>query len=217
MTTYYNRNVKKADGTSATGTWTGLNQGTTAGSTVNNRGVIRRGGTIASPKWTSKPIAENTAVTGPIVYQNDTMDKALSAGVFAVMTAGEYIIRRVTTKLAGVAKTILRSSAADFATRRSIHKKESWRTHYLKQVTWANSGATLEDPDTNSAKYTFVYSDNAEAEDAFAFGQNSSATNPANQSTYDIAARPTLAQPGQLVYKTGRPAPVKALYSEKTG
>ncbi len=218
MTTYYNRNVKQVDGTDVAGTWTGLTQGGTAGSADNDGGIVRRGGTIVSSRWTSKAIAENVAVTGPIVYNSSALagnrklvDKAVSAGSFATMTAGEYVMRRVTTELAGVANTTLKFGASDYGHRRSIHRIESWRTSFLSSFTWEAGGATIDVPGSNLPTYTLVTSN-----ETTEYGQNSTATSPASQGTQDIASRPTIAIPGQLVYKTGKLDPIKDVYKART-
>lgn len=223
---YYDRFTQRVNNTNVTGTWTGLTTSRgVAGSTDNDGGVIRGGGTIASTRHTSKDIAENVNVTGPIVYNSSALagnrklvDKAVTAGSFATMTAGSYIIRRVTTTLAGVANTVLRSGASDFAIRRSIHFKEFATTSFLASFRWVSSTATPEVPGKTSPTYTLVInSHSTETADEVEFGQNSTATSPASQGTKDIAARPSLAVPGQLIYKGPKPNPVLDLYDAKTG
>lgn len=234
---YYDRNTQRVNNTNVTGTWTGMTNDTTAGSTVNNRGIVRRGGTLTHSLLTSQAIAETSVPTGPIVYLTDTSNvalvngeytsrnvafKAISGGGFAAMTAGFYVCRRVTTKLATVTNTTLRCAGSDYGGRRSIHKKEIFNYSMLTVWTFTASGATDVSPGPNYAVPTYTYSSyssanvpsNAADTD---FGQNSStATNPASQSTNDVAARPTIANPGQLVYKGPKPNPVLDLYKART-
>lgn len=119
-----------------------------------------------------------------------------STGNFAVMTAGKYVMRRVTTELAGVANTVLRSGASDFGIRRSIHQVEAFRT--VRVATAIRAG------------YWHIYN-----------GTWSTAPTAANDlSTWetngtDDAANPSAAVPGELIYKTSKPAPVMDEYQAR--
>lgn len=144
------------------------------------------GSRIPSPE-TNATIAAGTATAGVF--------KAVDAGLFAKMTAGEYIIRRQADKIAGVSNTVLNSGASDFG-RNSIHKKENRRTTRMIQAGWNfATGQFLTDP--------------VNALDSFG---------------NDDAARPTRAIPGELVLFVHGPStdgalavPLQDDYKAKTG
>jgi len=121
--------------------------------------------------------------------------KPISAGAFASQKEGEYIIRRFTNEIAGIASTLLNSGASDFG-RRSIHLKENRRTTLMVTAGW------------NFATGQFLTSPTEQLD---AFGN-------------DDAARPTRAVPGELVFHSHGPANEGALskplldkYKAKTG
>lgn len=139
-----------------------------------------------------------STVPGPTTqgdHPNLSTAKPLSAGSFAKMTAGEYVMRKVSTKLAGAANTTLQSGASDFG-RRSIHFNEQQVT--LLQVTAGWDYVTGQFKTTPSTQVD-------------SFGR-------------DDAARPTRAVPGELQY-TGHgmahsgsaASPTLDEYEEKTG
>jgi len=228
------RYTKRVNNTNVAGdTWTGMNVpggGSVAASTINNRGVIKKGGNIpAGRAWTvANQVYANYSPIGVVVYFSDdsviakvaglyternVTFKANSSGSFATMTKGAYVIRRVTTTLAGVSNTTLRTGGSDYAIRRSIHKvaASGIRTSFMKGITFLTGGQTvtsLTDGSTKFNDYTIVYSNNSASTGvvpvftvANAFYQNSAtATVPASQ-TNDVAGNPSLATPGQLVYK----------------
>lgn len=114
-------------------------------------------------------------------------------GTFATMTAGAYVMRKVTTTLAGQSNTMLRSGASDFGVRRSIHKLEHLWT--LRVATAIRAG------------FWHIYSGvfttaPTNADDASTMGT-------------DDAANPTLAIPGELVYRTGDPLPTQDDYQAR--
>jgi len=117
--------------------------------------------------------------------------KAYSAGNFAKMVAGDYIIRGVTTKLAGVANNNQIKFGSDFG-RKSIHFSENRTTSFL---------------------YAWTFTANKD-------GQPTFATTYTNRGAYfqnDDAARPTRAIPGEFTYmETGNEATNKD-YSAITG
>ncbi len=197
--------------------------GSTAGSTRNNGGTILRAGNVASPLWDNLNIGLRYALTGPIVYNTSSLsgnrkihDKALSAGNFATMTAGSYIIRRITTTLAGQSNTVLRSPAAGFGNRKSIHKATAWRTKFMYKVLYQKVTSTQDELTDGTARpeqsYTYYYSLNNVIGE-----QNSTATNPASLGVdVDAAATPSIAVPGQLIYRNGSRIPKLDLYKPRT-
>ncbi len=118
----------------------------------------------------------------------------LYRGLFATMTKGDYIIRRVTDTLAGtISNTVLRSGGSEGYTR-SIHKVEAARTTRFATAIRAGywdefNGVWTTTPTT--------------ADDLSTWGT-------------DEAATPTYAIPGELVYRTGKPLPVQDNYKAKT-
>lgn len=196
--------------------------GSTAGSTRNNGGTILRAGNVASPLWDNLNIGLRYALTGPIVYNTSALgnrkihDKALSAGNFATMTAGSYIIRRVTTTLAGQSNTVLRSPAAGFGNRKSIHKATAWRTKFMYKVLYQKVTSTQDELTDGTARpeqsYTYYYSLNNVIGE-----QNSTATNPASLGVdVDAAATPSIAVPGQLIYRNGSRIPKLDIYKPRS-
>ena len=219
---YQSRYTQQANNTPVTGSNYGRDNN---GSTRNNRGIIRRGGNIAGSLFVAKAIYETSNPRGPVVYFSDDtiIAKVLgrfttrnvtfkaATGNFATLTAGSYIIRRVTTALAGTTNTVLRSAAAHYSGRRSIHKLETWRQETLTGFSWTASTATVTAPGSNMATYLFTYTTSTTSN-----GLNISTTNPASAGTQDSAARPSLATPGQLIYKTVAPTIKLDVYKVKT-
>lgn len=164
----------------------------TSTSTKNDRGVIRRGGNIASTRFTAKNVlGESDYVSSGVkLTTNSGLAKSVSAGTFAVLAVRKYIIRKVTTTLAGVANTVLQSGASDFGNRRAIHKTESARTTFLSALSWTAD---------NDGMPTYAFT---KSQKNTAFGN-------------DNAASPTLAVPGELVYIVGN-TPVLDDYAAKT-
>jgi len=135
-----------------------------------------------------------------------TMTYYLYAGNFATMTAATYVMRRVSTTLAGISKTVLRSGAADPTNRRSIHMAQSLFTDGVATAIVAGywniySGAwsTAPTASTTNAGY-YSISDDANQTDGSA----------------DDAANPTASKPGELVYKEPKPLPDQDDYAERT-
>ncbi len=123
-----------------------------------------------------------------------TLAYRAAAGNFATMTAGAYVMRKVTTTLAGQSNTVLRSGASDFGVRRSIHKLEHMRTNRVATAIRAG--------------YWNIYSGT--------FSTAPTVADDASTMGTDNAAAPTLAIPGELVYRTGKPLPEQDDYSAKT-
>lgn len=161
-------------------------------STKNDRGVIRRGGNISSSRFTAKNVlGESEYVSSGNKLTNlSGLAKSVSDGTFAVLTKAKYVIRKVTTTLAGVANTAILSGASDFGNRVAIKKIESVRTTFLSSLSWtANKDGMPTYTFTKSQKHTAYANDHA--------------------------ARPTLAVPGELVYVVGNTPQLKD-YAAKT-
>lgn len=165
----------------------------TDSSTNNNGGTLRHAGTIASTLFQNQTLGTVPVDSNYLVKQSQYVGagKIVSAGDFNLLTANEYVIRRVSSTLAGVANTSLLSGASDFGHRHAIHKIERVRGTFLQGLSWTVSGE-------DSPVYTKTLS---QSETVFA---------------NDEAARPSLATPGELVYRTGGPEPFMDDYEAKT-
>jgi hypothetical protein len=162
-------------------------------STNNNGGTLRHAGTIGSTLFTNQthsvvPVDSNYRVKES---QYLGAGKILSGGTFGVLTPNAYVVRRLTTTLAGVANTNLLSGASDFGHRHAIHKIETVRGTFLQGLSW----------DATSSEAPVYTATLSQTETAF---------------DDDHAARPSLATPGELVYRTGGPLPVQDDYEAKT-
>lgn len=113
-------------------------------------GVIINGGTIASSRNVAKTpaeILERPLSIGSRVADITGVDKALSTGTFAKMTAGSYVMRRVTTTLAGVANTSLLTGGSDFGYRRGVNANLTVRFTKLATYSGLTGAATYTDYD----------------------------------------------------------------------
>ncbi len=168
---------------------------------VNNRGVATRTGSAASGKLSNVAVSRYSAGGfGSVVIDNSWVDKALSAGTFLSNTQRPIGIR-VTSTLAGVANTILRSGADTPAFFRSIHKREVWRTHLY--TTAIRAGAW----NITTGRWTSGMAGISGA------GYVSGITDSVNS---DVAANPSRTVPGRLVFRGGAD-PVSRNYAKKTG
>jgi hypothetical protein len=162
-------------------------------STNNNGGTIRHAGTIAESLFQNQTHSTVPVKSGYRVKQSQYTGAGivLASGTFGVLTANAYVIRRVTTSLAGVANTNLLSGGSDFGHRHPIHRVERVRATFLQGLSWTVSGS-------ETPVYTM--------------------TKTQNETTFsnDEAARPSLATPGELVYRTGGPTPTQDEYEAKT-
>lgn len=146
----------------------------------NNKGTIRANGTVSSNVVTSvstpRPVVSSFAST---VVDNGWADPANSGGVFA-HNHTKPISTLVTTELAGLSNSTIRSPGNDGDTIRSINKLETLRTRRFT--------TTIRENKYNRFTNTFDNGYPVVAVDSLAT---------------DVAATPTLANPGQLVYVVG--------------
>lgn len=163
----------------------------TATSTVNNGGVAKNVGT--SSVLDNVTLGDNNVgVFGSTVVDGSDTDKALSAGTFAYNNE-DPIAKRVTTSLATVSNTVLRSGALVPSLIRSINKRESFKV--VRTATAIRAG------------YWNIYSG------TWSTPPTSTTESPGT----DNAANPTRSVPGELVYRTGAKLPVRDDYKSKTG
>lgn len=172
----------------------------TATSTVNDGGIIRRGGTIASQRFTATEIGDSTSVHGSQIIEGDDIGKALDGAEFNI-NLGQGVIRMVTAALADAASDAL-LGGSDFGVRRSIHKFEKARNSFLSTWSWSSNsegGVTYSGTVTDTTIGVYGISQEADA-----------------PSLGDVAAVPTRLAPGRLVYKESKPIPVADAYPAKT-
>jgi len=160
----------------------------TSVSADNNGGTIKANGTGSGTFATSKTAQNKTGVFGSTVVDNDTADKAVSAGTFAYNNS-RPVAKKTSSTISGVANTVLQSGASDPNRRKSIHKIESIKT--LKTTTAVRTNKWNE--------YTGKW------EAGFPQTSNDSFGN-------DNAASPTSNVPGELTYRTGAKVPVNDDY-----
>jgi hypothetical protein len=176
---------------------------TTSSSTNNNNGAAMNVGGSSTVLSNQALGAYYNGVFGSTPVDNDSADKALSAGVFKFENT-RGVTQRVTSTLAGgVSNSFLTHSADDYSNRRSIHRQEVVRT--TRTTTAVRAG------------YWNIYGGNwtttpTTAVDLFWDISGGSTS----ETSTDQAASPTSSVPGELVYKLGQPLPVMADYAAKT-
>ena len=161
---------------------------------VNNRhGIMRANGTSASNVLGSvkvvRPIVSSFAST---VVDNSSADKAITDGTFAHNHV-RPISTLVTSELAGLTNTSIRSPGNDSGTIRSINKLETLRTRRFTTAIRAN-------------KYN-------RSTGAFDGGFPVVATDSLSS---DVAATPTRSVPGKITYLRGGKTPYNDSYKAKT-
>lgn len=169
----------------------------------NDGGSILHAGNIASTRWNNITLAENaTDFPQPHVVQAVSPNssgnlgtlKAISAGNFGQMEAGQYVAKIIGTKIAGQTNTFLRSGAADTGTRRPIHFARGNRRYSLTDVSALSGVVTYGGSD---AAFTYV--------------------DPETGSAVNNEPMPTDAVPGKLVYMHTGANPTQDTYSARTG
>lgn len=165
----------------------------TTTSTVNNTGRFKgtKDSSITSGVLSSNNPGRNFPYRGNVLEANNWLKKALSSGTLAYFSTTKYIIRRVTTTISGVANTFLRS-AGTYVNHRSINV----HPNVFKTTRTASAVA---------AGYWDIYSA------SFSSGPTTASDTFAS----DDAGNPSLAVPGELVYKYSKPLPVQDEYEAK--
>jgi hypothetical protein len=161
---------------------------------ANNRnGVMRANGTSTSNVLSSvkvvRPIVSSFAST---VVDNNSADKAISGGTFAHDHV-KPISTLVTSELAGLSNTAIRSPGNDGGNIRSINKLETLRTRRFTTAIRAN-------------KYNRFTG-------AFDSGFPVVAT---DSLASDVAATPSRSVPGKITYLRGSKTPYNDSYKAKT-
>ena len=158
--------------------------GVTADSTLANS-LTPRDSNNVNPTYGSKV----ALVTGVDSSGNIGAKKANSAGTFGKMVAGQYIAKKLTSQIAGVANTTQQTGASDVGLRRPI----------ARFYGYTRTGITSWDYVTGEATFS---ADRGAA--VLASGINGVTGQAADQAT---------AFPGELVYKTGAITPVQDDYN----
>lgn len=136
--------VKASDGSALTqGDYRNQISGTKSkGSTIVGAGTPATDLVVNVPSTAKVMGAPNKGCKG-VIDKGDTQ-KAVSAGVFATLTAGKYVVRGggVTTELAGVAFDGLKGGAADNQRRISIPYCYTRKTVHITSWDYATGAAT---------------------------------------------------------------------------
>ncbi len=171
---------------------------------VNNRGTVTRGGSVASGKLNNVSVARfNTGnVFNSTPIDNSSADGALSAGTFAYNN-NRPTAQRYTTLISGVSNSILLNGADVPSLVRSIARSETIRT---RRTTTAIRAGYF-----NIYTGLFTTPPTAAVDNWWSIsGNTTSATST------DVAASPTRAVPGRLVYKTSKLNPVVDSYKSES-
>jgi hypothetical protein len=175
-------------GGAGTGLWAYI-----TGTTIqNNRGTIITGGTVASTSFTSKK-PRDLVINGRNVGSQNFVSteaghiKAENNRSFGVMTAGSYIIPKVTTSLGGVATTVLATNGNKI--RRGLHFN-------VQDNATLDHGATANGWDYVSGQHRSL----PDASTVLFPGKNGSTT---TAGTVDKATLETQSAPGRLTFMRG--------------
>lgn len=156
----------------------------------NNHGVAFGYTSINAGILSSVELGSESTRTGSVVVDGDSTDKAVLAGLFAYNNQSP-IARRLTTKLAGVANSVLLKGADQPSLINSIHKTEGVTTNLIATAIRAG--------------YLNIYS-------------GLWSTPPAVSSdsfNNDNAARVGRSNPGRLTFKAGKPRATTVSYKAK--
>jgi hypothetical protein len=163
------------------------------GATVVGAGNVPSGAPVSNVPTTAQVLGAHSGKNGSVVAQDNanvgtaTVD---SNGTWATMTAGTYVMRRVSTTLAGVSHTILKSGGNSAGAHHSIHKRQAWRTT----------------PISAFALFTGTATKGTATSDNFIM----------NVTGDDDAATPTRAVPGELCYMVTGAAATTDEYAART-
>ena len=167
-------------------------------------GSIRFGGTIAEPRFQSVAIGEGNPVI-TIVSGVDGVEGAVP-GAF---NAGDQVIVRVTTDIAGTSNNVLRAGASNSANdRHSINQAETIEVKLYKTA--------IRNGEWNPVTAAFDTEPLTVAQSGgwnLGVGVDNSTTLSASGT--DNAANPTQDVPGELVYRDGDPDPIQDEYKAK--
>ena len=145
---------------------------------------------------------------GPVEAANGLVanQKVLSGGTFAYSSAGNYVIRTISTSLSGVSDTNMLIPGSDSNTRRSIHQFQ--HSIGAKTLTKYRAGqftltGTLANGNSNASRLIWLNSAGTAAQAPTALNENMYDISDGNASdrANDNAANPSRDIPGELVMK----------------
>lgn len=172
----------------------------------NDEGTIRAAGTMeAGRQFTSDSITLGSSRFVTISSGVNGVESAYTAGTF---NAGDQVIRRVTSDIAGVSNTVLRDGSSNTSNRPySIKLKRVYSNFEYKSAVrtggWNEFSGTFDPAVTVTGLGGY---------DIARTGDESS--DMAANST-DNAAHPTAAVPGELTYRDGSPTPNNDNYAAR--
>jgi len=129
--------------------------GASHGGTRNDGATVVKGGnvdsslTVSNVPYTSVLDAHSHGHGSAPSEASSWNQKAVSAGTWAQMVAGSYVLRKVTTTLAGVANTTLLFGNSDYG-RNSIHVKTTRRSYHITSWDYV-TGVATKGADTNDS------------------------------------------------------------------
>lgn len=152
----------------------------TSTSTKNNTGVVLHGGTIVGTKMSAQGLGSQQPNITPEGMSH--VYGAISGGSYKTMRAGEYIMKRVSSSLGGVANTALLSGGADYGQRKGVHKVLSAKNAFLKGLAW------VADAD-GQPTYTSTYVNTTST-----YGSSDDATDGPGELVYSVGGVATIDQ-----------------------
>jgi len=116
------------------------NVGVNSSAFNNSNGVVLHGGNVAASNNFDNLALGETAkyMRASPVVQGVNNQKAISAGNFNVFVKGHYVMAKVTTTLAGLARTQLQSGSSFPGLRRKVNSVGSIRTNFLSGLSWVH-------------------------------------------------------------------------------
>lgn len=169
----------------------------------NNKGTIRNGGNIAGSLFRNEDLRDTHYFINVVSGVNGAV--AATAGTF---NGGNWVIRRVTTDIAGVTNYAIYKGSDSANDSESINQLVS-NKEFLYKTSVRTSGwqeFNGEFSPAVSATISGMWDQTTDTDKAA----------DARVSSTDHAANPTAATPGELVYRTGKKLPVQDDYKAKT-
>lgn len=174
----------------------------------NDLGVVRGGGDVQDPRFVADAVSlGNDSITYITVPSGSYgVDSPLSDGIF---NGGTQVIVRVTDDLAGVDNDVLLGGSSNTANAgQSIHQKATISTYFYKTA--------VRGGDWNEYSGVFDPAVSVQYSGGWDIDEDVDLSATLAASGVDVAANPTQAAPGQLVYRDGSPNPVQTTYKPRT-
>lgn len=172
----------------------------------NDQGTIRAGGNVSDPRFSADAVNLGSSYYITLPSGLPFVDSPLAAGAY---NAGDQVIVRVTTDIAGVSNNVLLAGASNSANAGySINQVTAANAFYYKTAVrtggW-NEYSGVFDPAVTVANSGY-----------WSQATDTDVSSVLVSSGVDAAANPTAAIPGQLVYRDGSPTPVQDDYKANT-